>query len=156
MVRLGVSLEPELLELLDAWVRQRNSPSRSDAIRFLIRRELAGRTLRDPEADALGAVALLYRHDTPNVLRRLTAAEHRWGDHVRATTHVHLRGEACAEVLVLLGKRREVEAAAEDLRGVRGVVEGGFLVTSPAAAGGRTGHRHPHAGRTRGRPAAPA
>ncbi len=144
VVRLGLSLEPELLALLDAWVRRRNSPSRSDAIRFLIRKELAGRTLEDPGADALGAVALLYRHDTPNVLRRLTAAEHRWGEHVRASTHVHLKGEACAEILVLLGKRREVESAAEDLRGVRGIVEGAFLVTSPAAAGGRTGHHHPH------------
>lgn len=144
VARLGVSLEPDLLRALDAWVARRNSPSRSDALRFLIRRELGSRALDDPDADALGAVALLYRHDAPNVLRRLTAAEHRWGEHVRATTHVHLRGDACAEVLVLLGKRREVEAAAEDLRGVRGVVEGGFLVASPALAGGATGHRHPH------------
>ena len=33
VVRLGVSLEPELLALLDRWVQERNSPSRSDAIR---------------------------------------------------------------------------------------------------------------------------
>ncbi len=144
VVRLGVSLEPELLALLDRWVRERNSPSRSDAIRFLIRKELAARTLEDPNSDALGAVALLYRHSTPNVLRRLTAAEHRWGEHVRSTTHVHLEGDACAEVVVLLGRRAEVEAAAEDLEGVKGVVGGGSVVTAPALAGGRTGHRHPH------------
>jgi len=79
VVRVGVSLEPELLRQLDDWVHQRNSPSRSDAIRALIRKELSDRTLSDPNSDALGVVALLYRHDTPNVLRRLTAAEHRWG-----------------------------------------------------------------------------
>lgn len=146
VVRLGVSLEPELLGLLDAWVKERNSPSRSDAIRALIRKELADRTLADPEADALGVVALLYRHSTPNVLARLTAAEHRWGEHVRTTTHVHLQGDACAEVVLLTGRRREIEAAAEDLRGVRGVVEGGWLSTAPMVAGGRTGHRHPHRG----------
>ncbi|MGP8078347.1 MAG: CopG family ribbon-helix-helix protein [Thermoplasmata archaeon] len=144
VVRLGVSLEPSLLALLDHWVAERNSPSRSDAIRALIRTELSGRTLADPEADALGVVALLYRHEAPNVLRRLTAAEHRWGEHVRSTTHIHLEGEACAEVVVLLGKRREVAAAAEDLRGVKGILGGGWVVTSPSVAGGRTGHRHPH------------
>jgi CopG family transcriptional regulator, nickel-responsive regulator len=144
VVRLGVSLEPELLALLDRWVKGRNSPSRSDAVRALIRKELADRTLADPEADALGVVALLYRHDTPMVLERLTAAEHRWGEHVRSTTHVHLEGDACAEVVLLLGRRREVEAAARDLGGVRGVLEGESLVTSPGVAGGRTGHRHPH------------
>jgi CopG family nickel-responsive transcriptional regulator len=147
VVRVGVSLEPELLRQLDAWVRQRNSPSRSDAIRALIRKELSDRTLSDPNSDALGVVALLYRHDTPNVLRRLTAAEHRWGEHVRSTTHVHLEGDACAEVVLLLGRRREIEKAAEDLRGVKGVMDGGWLVTSPAVAGGRTGHHHPHGGR---------
>ena len=89
-------------------------------------------------------VALLYRHDAPNVMQRLTAAEHRWGEHVRSTTHVHLEGDACAEVAVLLGRRREVEAAARDLGGVRGVLESESVVTSPGVAGGRTGHRHPH------------
>jgi len=147
VVRVGVSLEPELLRQLDDWVHQRNSSSRSDAIRALIRKELSDRTLSDPDSDALGVVALLYRHDTPNVLRRLTAAEHRWGEHVRSTTHVHLEGDACAEVVLLLGGRREIEKAAEDLRGVKGVMDGGWLVTAPAVAGGRTGHRHPHGGR---------
>jgi CopG family nickel-responsive transcriptional regulator len=144
VVRLGVSLEPELLALLDRWVRERNSPSRSDAIRALIRKELSDRTLADPDADALGVVALLYRHESPNVLRRLTSAEHRWGNHIRSTTHVHLEGDACAEVAVLFGRRREVEQASQDLRGVKGVLEGGSIVTTPAVAGGRTGHRHPH------------
>ena len=146
VVRTAVSLEPDLLGLLDGWVRERNSGSRSEALRALIRKELASRTLADPDADALGVVALLYRHDTPNVLRRLTAAEHRWGEHVRSTTHVHLEGDACAEVVLLTGRRREVERAAEDLRGVKGVRDGGVLVTTPAVAGGRTGHHHPHGG----------
>jgi len=144
VVRTAVSLEPELLALLDGWVAERNSPSRSDGIRALIRKELAERTLADPDSDALGVVALLYRPDTPNVLRRLTAAEHRWGEHVRSTTHVHLQGDACAEVILLLGRRREIERAAEDLRGVKGVRDGGWLVTAPSVAGGRTGHHHPH------------
>ncbi len=144
VVRLGVSLEPDLLSLLDRWVRERNSPSRSDAIRALIRKELSDRTLSDPGADALGVVALLYRHASPNVLQRLTAAEHQWGEHVRSTTHVHLEGDACAQIVTLLGKRREIDRAAEDLRGVKGILEGEALVMTPAVAGGRTGHRHPH------------
>ncbi len=144
VVRVGVSLEPELLEILDRWVRARNSRSRSDGLRTLIRQELASETLRDPEADALGVVSLLYRHDAPNVLRRLAAAEHRWGEHVRSTSHVHLEGDACAEIVVLQGRGREVAAAARELGGVRGIREGKSVILSPGVAGGRTGHRHPH------------
>jgi len=148
VVRTALSLEPELLALLDGWVKERNSRSRSDAVRALIRKEVAGRTLSDPDADALGVVALLYRHSAPNVLRRLTAAEHRWGEHVRSTTHVHLEGDACAEVVILVGRRREIERAGEDLRGVKGILDGGWLLTAPSVAGGRTGHHHPHGERS--------
>ncbi len=156
VVRTAISLEPELLDALDRWVDRRNSRSRSDAVRSLIRQQIAGRTLSDPDADALGAVTLLYRHGTPNVLERLMAAEHRWGDHIRSTTHIHLEGDACAEVVVLLGRRREVEAAAEDLRGVKGIVGGGWITTAPSVAGGRTGHVHPHPPTPAPAPATPA
>ncbi|MCI4340647.1 MAG: ribbon-helix-helix protein, CopG family, partial [Thermoplasmata archaeon] len=101
VVRLGISLEPELRDSLDRWVRARNSMSRSEAVRYLVRKELAEKGLEDPEADAVGNVVLLYRHDDANVLRRLTAAEHRWGAHVRSSTHVHLHGGACVESLIL-------------------------------------------------------
>lgn len=50
------------------------------------------------------------------------------------------------EILALLGKRREVIQAAEDLRGIKGVAFGDYSLTSPSIIGGRTGHRHPHAG----------
>jgi len=144
VVRLGVSLEPSLLEALDRWVRVRNSPSRSDAIRFLVRKELADAESVDPNADAVGTVMVLYRHTTPEVLRRLTAAQHHWGQHIQFSTHVHLKGDACVEVVVLSGKRGEVRAAAEDIRGVKGILQGDYLIGAPAAIGASTGHHHPH------------
>lgn len=144
VVRLGISLEPELQDALDRWVRERNSASRSEAVRFLVRKELAEKGREDPEADAVGTLALLYRHDRPMVLRRLTAAQHRWGSHIHSSTHLHLRGGACVEVLLLVGKRREIERASEDLRGVKGIIEGRFTTVTPELAGAATGHRHPH------------
>jgi len=144
VVRLGVSLEPSLLTTLDRWVRARNSPSRSDAIRFLVRKELADVESEDPDADAVGTVMVLYRHTTPEVLRRLTAAQHQWGTHIQFSTHVHLKGDACVEVVVLAGKRGEIRAAAEDIRGVKGILQGDYLIGAPGAIGAATGHHHPH------------
>lgn len=144
VVRLGVSLEPTLLRALDRWVRARNSPSRSDAIRFLVRKELAELESVDPDADAVGTVMVLYRHTTPNVLRRWTAAQHHWGQHIQFSTHVHLKGDACVEVVVLAGKRGEVREAAEDLQGVKGILQGDYLIGAPGAIGAATGHHHPH------------
>lgn len=152
LTRTTVSLEPDLLARLDHWVRRRNSRNRSAALRAIIRGELGRTNVADPEADVVATVTLLYRHTSSNLLARLTAAEHRWGDHIRSSTHVHLHGGACVEVLVLTGRGREVVAAAEDLRGVRGVSVGEYILSSPRAAGGATGHQHPHGGP--GRPSA--
>lgn len=144
VVRTAISLEPETLRALDAWVAHRNSASRSEAIRFLVRQQLAGDSLTDPEADAVGTVLVLYDHRKPLVQRRLTTAQHRWGDHIRSTSHVHLEGDVCLEVMILAGRRGELVRAAEDLRGVKGVNQGDYLLATPQLAGGRTGHHHPH------------
>jgi CopG family nickel-responsive transcriptional regulator len=144
VVRTGVSLEPAVLEALDRWARMRNAASRSEAIRFLIRKELSESSLERPEADAVGTVMVLYDHRAPNVQRRLTAAQHRWGSHIRSSSHVHLEGDVCLEVMIMVGKRGELVRAAEDLRGVKGVHQGDFLLADPGTAGGSTGHRHPH------------
>ncbi len=144
VVRLGISLDADLREALDRWVEDREAGSRSDAVRYLVRKELAEKRLADPEADAVGTVTLLYRHDDTNVLKRLTAAEHRWGAHVRASTHIHLSGGACVEALILVGRRAELERAADDLKGVKGVLQGRFDTITPALAGGATEHKHPH------------
>jgi CopG family nickel-responsive transcriptional regulator len=144
VVRTGVSLEPEVLEALDRWAEMRNAGSRSEAIRFLIRKELSDTALGDPDEDAVGAVMVLYDHRGRYVQRRLTEAQHRWGSHIRSSSHVHLEGEVCVELMTLVGKRSEVVRAAEDLRGVKGVSQGDYLLADPGVAGGSTGHRHPH------------
>lgn len=100
--------------------------------------------LADPDSDTVASVMLIYRHAAPNVLPRLTAAEHRWGAHIRFSSHVHLEGGACMQVIGLVGKHREVVRAAEDLRGIRGISFGTYSLAAPTVAGGATGHRHPH------------
>jgi CopG family transcriptional regulator, nickel-responsive regulator len=144
VVRVGVSLEPEILHALDRWAKLRNASSRSEAIRFLVRKELSEGDLKDPNADAVGTVMVLYDHRDPRVQQRLTAAQHRWGDHIRSCSHVHLQGDVCLEVMILAGQRAELVRAAEDLRGVKGINQGDFLLGDPRVAGGSSGHEHPH------------
>jgi CopG family nickel-responsive transcriptional regulator len=145
-VRTAVSLDADVLGALDDWVARRNSGSRSEAIRFLVRQELSGERLdRDPESDAVGVVMVLYDHRAPQIQRRLTAAQHRYGEHLRSSTHVHLTGELCLETMVLVGRQGELRRAAEDLRGVKGLEQGDYLLASPALPAGTHPHRHPHA-----------
>jgi len=120
-------------------------------VRALIRKELTQEVLLDPDAPAVASVLLLYRHDEPGVLQRLTAVEHRWEGHVRFSGHVHLSAEACLEVVAISGSVREVRQMAEDLRGVKRIAFGGFTIGAPGILGkpasrleeaGSGGHSH--------------
>jgi hypothetical protein len=46
--------------------------------------------------------------------------------------------------MILVGRRGELVKAAEELRGVKGISQGEYALATPAVAGGRSGHRHPH------------
>ena len=101
-----------------------------------------------PDSDALGVVALLHRHDalrtSSNVSRRPSIAGESTSGPPRTFTSREMRAPKWARCSA---SWREIEKAAEDLRGVKGVLDGGWLVAAPSVAGGRTGHHHPHGGR---------
>lgn len=48
------------------------------------------------------------------------------------------------EVVILAGKRSEVRSAAEDIRGVKGILQGDYLIGAPRAIGETTGRKHLH------------
>ena len=70
--RIGVSLDKKLLSMFDKLIAKQGYPNRSEAIRDLIRRQLSGDQLQDPKADAVGAVFLVYNHNSTKLMQKLT------------------------------------------------------------------------------------
>ena len=68
--RVGVSLEKELLAPFDVLVRKRGYPSRSEAIRDLIRQQISEDRLSNPKATAVAAVFLVYNHHSTRLMGR--------------------------------------------------------------------------------------
>lgn len=127
--RISITIEPELLDQLDAFIARSGHSNRSEAIRDLIRDRVV-RELPD-ESDAVGVVAITYDHEKRELSDQLVRTAHRHHDLVLATTHVHLDEQHCLEVSSLRGPRSQLEHFADHLIGMRGVVHGGFVLTRP-------------------------
>ena len=129
VVRFGVSLDADLLARFDELCARRQYPSRSEALRDVIREVLARDVLRSDEAEAAGVLTLVYDHHIRDLSRKLTERQHEDHACIVATLHVHLNHDNCLEMLVLQGPAGKLRALADELRAIRGVKHGSFAFT---------------------------
>jgi CopG family nickel-responsive transcriptional regulator len=144
LVRFGVAMEQSLLSDLDAIVEARGV-TRSELLRDLVRAEVV-RARAPKGVPAVGTLTLVYDHHVRELTERLTEFQHKLGEQVRATLHIHLDQDRCLEVIVLRGQSDELQTVAERMLATRGVTHGGFeIVTDMPAVHPGDAHAHEHA-----------
>jgi len=119
--RVGVSLEKDLLSAFDGLIAQRGYPSRSEAIRDLIRQQISEERLDNPKAEAVAAVFLVYTHHSTKLMAMLTNLQHSHLLQTISSMHIHLDEHNCLEVIVLRGQVGEIKKTAENLISLKGV-----------------------------------
>jgi CopG family nickel-responsive transcriptional regulator len=129
VARIGVSIEQGLLGKLDEYVEAHQYPNRSHAIRDLVRRALVEEEWT-AGAEAVAAVVLLFDHHSRDISERLREVQHEAGAEILSTLHHHLSHERCLEIITLRGSRDQIMATADQLRGTRGVLHSGLVVSS--------------------------
>ncbi len=130
LLRFGVSIPEELIERFDRLIEKRGYANRSEAIRDLIRDALVQETIAAPNAKVIGALALVYSHETRDLTDRLTELQHRDFAAIVSTLHVHLDAHNCLEVIILKGKASRVKKMADNLISMRGVKHGKLTLTT--------------------------
>jgi CopG family nickel-responsive transcriptional regulator len=152
MQRITLSVDDDLLATLDRHMKARRYASRSEALRDILREAQARERLEAEAAPAgdgfcIATLAYVYDHETRDLGKRLTKAQHQHHDLQVATLHVHLDHHSCLEVSVLRGPVKAVQALADDTVSQRGVRHGELHLIPAARAHGRHSHgggRHDH------------
>jgi CopG family nickel-responsive transcriptional regulator len=146
--RFGVSIDHQLLEAFDRVIRRKGYPSRSEAIRDLIRDLLVREQWAQDEQPVAGCIALLYDHHTHGLEQRLTDAQHEYATLIHSTTHVHLDERHCLEVVVVSGQASRVRRLADRLASVKGVRHAQLAATAVAweTPDEHREHEHKHSG----------
>ncbi len=129
ITRFGVSIEPGLLTKFDKIIKKRGYTNRSEAIRDLVRRDLIREENKDPNAESIGTLTMIYDHHTGNLTNKLLNLQHDHTKEILSTTHIHIDHNNCLEVLVLKGKTGKIQKLADNIRSLKGIKHGELVMT---------------------------
>ena len=118
-VRFGVSMDRELVRLLDKLTLAGGHDNRSETLRSLVRKELISMDSRNEDKDVIGTVTLLYHYESR--LPRVLTKDYPSVD-ITANIQLHAEHEICVKVLVVTGKGKDVHAWAQKLLSCKSLI----------------------------------
>ena len=130
MVRFGVSMNVELLEKFDGFIKEKGYQNRSEAIRDLVREKLIETEWQVGTEEVVGTITIIYNHHTRELTDKLTELQHNYCKSIVSTLHVHLDEHNCLEVTVVRGKSGLIREIADKLTSTKGVKHGKLTMTS--------------------------
>ncbi|MBN2050749.1 MAG: ribbon-helix-helix protein, CopG family [Spirochaetales bacterium] len=118
-IRFGVSMDSDLVELLDKMTREKGHPNRSETLRSLVRQELINTYAGDEDYSVIGTLTLLYHYGTG--IPKVSIAPYP-SVRINANLQLHADRDVCIKVLIIQGKGKEVHAWADKLLSSRKVI----------------------------------
>jgi len=129
ITRFGVSIEPDLLKKFDKIIKKKGYTNRSEAIRDLLRKNLIREKNKNPDAESIGTLTMIYDHHTGNLTNKLLNLQHDHTKEILSTTHIHIDHNNCLEVLVLKGKTGKIQKLADNIKSLKGIKHGELVIT---------------------------
>ncbi|MCD6281226.1 MAG: nickel-responsive transcriptional regulator NikR [Deltaproteobacteria bacterium] len=127
--RFGVSLDKDILDDLDNFVKTHQFPNRSQAIRYLIQNAMVEeKWIEDKEV--VGAIILVYDHHKKNVVNNLLEIQHDFVGSILSSQHVHLDHNNCMETIILKGKASQLKVLGNRLISLKGIKHGKLVMTA--------------------------
>ena len=126
--RFGVSLEKNLLTKLDDLVIKQQFPNRSQAIRYLIKKNLVKEKWEGNE-NVAGAIVLVYDHHKRELQNKSTSVQHNYHDLILSVQHVHLDHHHCLETIAVKGKANKLISLADQLIALKGIKHGKLVMS---------------------------
>ena len=126
--RFGVSLDEELLHALDEFVENNRFPNRSQAIRYLIEKNLAEEKWKCDNIVA-GAVVLVFDHEKTDVLKRSSELQFEYRDVVLSSQGFYLNQFNYLEIIAVKGASRRLTEISDKLIGIKGIQHGKLVMS---------------------------
>jgi CopG family transcriptional regulator, nickel-responsive regulator len=124
--RFGVSLEEEVLMELDKLVEDERFPNRSQAIRFLIKKNVVEEKWAGDQP-VLGSIVIVYDHRQKELHKQITSLQHEYHCLILASQHIHVDDLNCLSVLAVKGRPERLENLSNKLKAVKGIKHAGLL-----------------------------
>lgn len=128
LVRFGVSVERDLVDAFDRWMRSTTYTNRSEAIRDLMREQLVRQRWTEGGTVA-GALTIVYDHHRRDLINRILDLQHDFQTCIISTQHVHLDHRHCLEIIAVRGAAGRIKELADRLQALKGVTHTTLAMT---------------------------
>ena len=122
VTRIGISIEPELLDKFDELIEKQQYTNRSEAVRDMIRQYLVTEDWDKGIGTVVGSITITYDYNTSGILEKLAKTEHKHNDIIHSSSVVRLDDKTCIEVVIAHGSSfdlQELENAIKSIKGVK-------------------------------------
>lgn len=126
--RFGVSLEDELLESLDTYVRENSFTNRSQAIRFLIEKSLAEKKWQCNHIVA-GTICIIYEKGKSEIASQISEIENASPSLILSSCNYYLNPDTVMHVTTVTGQARDLTALADRLITIKEIKHGKLLMS---------------------------
>jgi CopG family nickel-responsive transcriptional regulator len=126
--RFGVSLEDSLLEVLDDYVGKNGYANRSQAIRFLIEKNVAEQKWLCNHVVA-GTVIVMYDQARKDIASRITAIQQNYADVILSSSQYYISADSCMHITTVKGSAFRLTELSDRLTAIKGIKHGKLVMS---------------------------
>jgi CopG family nickel-responsive transcriptional regulator len=123
VTRFGISIEQELLDALDEYVKENHFSNRSQAIRQLISRNIVEHKWQCNNHVA-GSITLIYDPHKREILNQIISIQENYFVEIMSTQRFMLEKNKCIEIIAVKGIAKRLTSLSDTLITVKGILHG--------------------------------
>jgi CopG family nickel-responsive transcriptional regulator len=128
VTRFGVSLEEELLQELDDFVTKNSFSNRSQAIRFLIEKNIV-ETKWQCNNKVAGAILLMYDFKKSDLAERISKLQFDNSEYILSCQRFFPNEDFCMEIIVVKGVAHRLTELSDKFIGIKGMKHGKLIMS---------------------------
>ncbi len=126
--RFGVSLEDNLLESLDGYVQENGFSNRSQAIRFLVEKNVAEQKWQCNHIVA-GTIIVMYDQKKKEIISRITDIQQHYQDVILSSSQYYINQNFCLHIATVMGEAHRLTELSDRLITIRGIKHGKLVMS---------------------------
>ena len=126
--RFGVSLEDDLLESLDQYVMENGFPNRSQAIRFLIEKNVAEKKWQCNHIVA-GTIILMYDQRKKDITANVALIQQDYQDVILSSSQYYINKNFCLHIATVMGEAHRLTELSDRMTTIKGIKHGKLVMS---------------------------
>lgn len=126
--RFGVSLEEELLDDLDKYVSDNGFANRSQAIRFLIEKNVAEQKWQCNHLVA-GSIIIMYDQAKTEITTKIASIQQSYTEVILSSTLFYINKNFCMMTITVMGEAHVLTELSDRLTTIKGIKHGKLVMS---------------------------